>query len=119
MKDLKIRTQNFSFECWELCKLIPKSREFDAWVRQLIRSSSSVGANYGAACRAKSDKDFINKLKIVEEELDESMFWLEMFQKTEINEKNNLNVLLKEANELLAITVSSIMAVRKRLNQIS
>lgn len=55
----------------------------------------------------------------MEEELDESMFWLEMFQKTEINEKNNLNVLLKEANELLAITVSSIMTVRKRLNQIS
>jgi four helix bundle protein len=79
MNDLKKRTQNFALECWSLCKELPKSREYDAWVRQLIRSSSSVGANYRAACRAKSDKDFINKMKIVEEEVDESMYWLELF----------------------------------------
>ncbi|MEM6541573.1 MAG: four helix bundle protein, partial [Bacteroidota bacterium] len=83
MIDLKKRTQSFAFDCWMLCKEFPKSREFDAWVRQLIRSSSSVGANYRAACRAKSRKDFINKLKIVEEEIDESMYWLELFSKVQ------------------------------------
>ncbi|MEP0134305.1 MAG: four helix bundle protein [Eudoraea sp.] len=62
MQDLKLRTKNFAVECWRLCKQIPKSREFDAWVRQLIRCSSSVGANYRASQRAKSTADFIYKL---------------------------------------------------------
>lgn len=75
MQDLKSRTKKFTLDCLSLCTKIPKSREFDSIVRQLIRSSSSVGANYRAAKRAKSDRDFINKLKIVEEEADESMFW--------------------------------------------
>jgi len=117
MNDLKKRTQDFAFECWNLCKEFPKSREYDAWVRQLIRSASSVGANYRAACRAKSDKDFINKLKIVEEEVDESMYWLELFQKTDIKNQNKIQDLWKEANELLAITVSSINTVRKRISK--
>jgi len=116
MNDLKKRTKNFALECWSLCKELPKSREYDAWVRQLIRSSSSVGANYRAACRAKSDKDFINKMKIVEEEVDESMYWLELFDRTGIDLKDKTLGLHKEANELLAITVSSINTVRKRLN---
>ncbi|MGB5610350.1 four helix bundle protein, partial [Eudoraea sp.] len=72
MQDLKIRTKSFTIECWKLCKNIPKSREYDAWARQLIRCSSSVGANYRASQRAKSTADFIYKLKIVEEEVDES-----------------------------------------------
>ncbi|BFP43054.1 four helix bundle protein [Flavobacteriaceae bacterium GF1] len=117
MNDLKKRTKDFAFECWKLCKEFPKSREYDAWVRQLIRSSSSVGANYRAACRAKSDKDFINKLKIVEEEVDESMFWLEMLKRTEVRKQDTIQKLWEEGNELLAIAVSSIKTVRKRLNQ--
>ena len=117
MSNLKKRTQDFAFNCWSLCKNFPKSREYDAWVRQLIRSSSSVGANYRAACRAKSDKDFINKLKIVEEEVDESMFWLEMLKKTGVKHQEIIQNLWSEANELLAITVSSINTVRKRVNQ--
>ncbi len=113
MNDLKKRTQDFAFECWNLCKAFPKSREFDAWVRQLIRCSSSVGANYRAACRAKSTKDFIHKLKIVEEEVDESMYWLELLSKTQETSNPKIEKLRKEANELLAITVSSIKTVRK------
>ncbi len=74
-QDLKKRTQVFSINCIQMCKNIPKSRELDSLVRQLIRSSSSVGANYRAANRAKSDRDFIHKLKIVEEEADESIFF--------------------------------------------
>ena len=80
MQDLKKRTQEFAFDCWKFCADIPKSREYNAWVNQLIRSSSSVGANYRASQRAKSKADFINKLKIVEEETDESMYWLELFK---------------------------------------
>ncbi|WP_242670073.1 four helix bundle protein [Gramella sp. KN1008] len=78
MRDLKERTKRFIIECWNFCAKIPHSREYNAYANQLIRSSSSVGANYRAAQRAKSDADFINKLKIVEEEADESMYFLEL-----------------------------------------
>ncbi len=115
MQNLKVRTKQFTLDCLGLCAKIPKSREFDSIVRQLIRSSSSVGANYRAANRSKSDRDFINKLKIVEEEADESMFWLEIL--LEIDSKNNkaIQQLIKESNELVAITVASIKTARKRL----
>ena len=87
-------------------------------VNQLIRSSSSVGANYRASQRAKSTADFINKLKIVEEEADESNFFLEIL--LEINKKEDLklemNTFLKEGNEILAIVVESIKTARN--NQI-
>lgn len=117
MQDLKLRTKNFAIQCWDLCKKLPKSREFDAYVRQLIKSSSSVGANYRAASRAKSDKDFINKMKIVEEETDESMYWLEIFSEISPEYESEIKTLNNEANELLAITVASIKTVRKRLNK--
>ncbi len=119
MQDLKLRTKCFAIECWRLCKQIPKLREFDSWARQLIRSSSSVGANYRAAQRAKSIADFINKLKIVEEEADETIYWLELFQK--VLEPNNKEIkpLIKEANELLAIVVASIKTARKNRNRLS
>lgn len=115
MQDLKARTKKFTLDCLALCTKIPRSREFDSIVRQLIRSSSSVGANYRAANRAKSDRDFINKLKIVEEEADESMFWLEIL--LEINSNNTITIqnLIKESDELVAITVASIKTGRKRL----
>lgn len=64
-KEILKRTKQFAIDCWILCAKIPKSREYNAYVNQLIRSSSSVGANYRAAQRAKSTADFINKLKIV------------------------------------------------------
>jgi len=99
-----------------LCTKIPKSREYNAYVNQLIRSSSSVGANWRASQRSKSDRDFVNKLKIVEEECDESMFWLEMFIEILDNNQNELQRLHKEANELLSITVASINTARKRIN---
>ena len=74
--DLKDRTKKFAIDCWEFCSRVPKSREYNAFVNQLIRSSSSVGANYRASQRAKSTADFINKLKIVEEEIDEACIGL-------------------------------------------
>ena len=93
---------------------MPVNRVYDGIVRQLVRSSSSVGANYRAACRAKS-ADFINKLKIVEEEIDETVYFLELLEELDNGEnKNKLNMLTKEANELLAIYVASIRTARSK-----
>ena len=118
MQDLKFRTKRFAVNRWELCKNISKSREFDAWARQLIRCSSSVGANYRASQRARSNADFINKLKIVEEEVDESLYWLELFQEVWNKDSSEIMILKQEANELLAIIVASIKSSRaKRYKQ--
>lgn len=112
--NLKDRTQKFAIDCWFLCDKFPNSRGFNAYVNQLIRCSSSVGANYRASQRAKSTADFINKLKIVEEEIDESGFFLEMLMaiSTE-NYQNEIKILHKESTEILAIIVTSINTARK------
>lgn len=102
------RTKRFGINCWKFCFKVPKSREYNAFVNQLIRSSSSVGANYRASQRAKSTADFINKLKIVEEEVDESVYWLEIFEEILIEHSEKISMLKKEGKELLAITVASI-----------
>lgn len=113
---LKKRTKKFAIDCWHLCSNFPVNREYNAFCRQLIRCSSSVGANYRAACRAKSDRDFINKLKIVEEEADESMYFLEIFGEINKEHKEEITRLWKEGNELLSITVASIKTMRNKLN---
>ncbi len=115
MQDLKNRTKTFALECWNLCRLIPKTREYDAIVRQLIRSSSSVAANYRAANRAKFDRDFINNLKIVEEEADESQFWIEFLFEIFENNHEEIQRLIKESDELIAISVASIKKVKARI----
>jgi four helix bundle protein len=85
-------------------------------VRQLVRSSTSVGANYRAACRAKSTADFINKLKIVEEEIDESSYFIDLLLEIDKGEnKERLNMILTEANQLVAIYVASIKTMRIKL----
>ncbi len=111
-KDLKDRTKAFAIRVWNLCSSFPKSREFNAYVNQLIRSSSSVGANYRASQRAKSRADFINKLKIVEEEIDESMYFLELLMETSKDNISEMKLLHTEANEILSIVVSSIKTAR-------
>ena len=109
---IKRRMLRFAVDTGKLCMRFPISREYNAYCNQLIRCSSSVGANYRAACRGKSNKDFINKLKIVEEEADESMYFLKISD----SHHDEIDRLLKEVNELLSITVASINTVRKRLN---
>ncbi|MCK0159531.1 four helix bundle protein [Allomuricauda sp. F6463D] len=111
-KELKDRTKAFAIRTWKLCSDIPKSREFNAYVNQLIRCSSSVGANYRASQRAKSRADFINKLKIVEEEIDESMYFLELLIEISQNNLSEMKSLHTEASEILAIVVSSIKTAR-------
>ncbi len=118
MIDLKERTKKFAVDCWFLCCKIPTSREYNAYVNQLIRSSSSVGANYRAALRGKSTADFINKLKIVEEEADESMYFLELLLQVNNNNREETKGLHSEANEILSIIVASIITARKKLNKL-
>jgi four helix bundle protein len=114
-EDLKKRFKLFAINNAILIKEFPKNSINIPYCNQLIRSSSSPGANYRAACRAKSVPDFINKLKIVEEELDESVYFLELLQHFNTDFENAIVDLIKEGNELLAITVSSIKTSRLKL----
>ena len=111
--ELKNRTKRFSVNAAKTCMNFPKHLPFDVYVRQVIRSSSSVGANYRAACRAKSPADFINKLKIVEEEADETVFFLELILEFETRSETEIKNLIKEGYELLAIVVASINTAKK------
>ena len=118
---MKQRTKKFALDCWILCSKLPKSREFNAYVSQLIRCSSSVGANYRALQRAKSSADFINKLKIIEEEADESHFFLELLN--DVSALENLQLekkfspLIQEANEITAIIVATLKTARRNNNK--
>ena len=96
---------------------LPNSTAGRAIGNQIIRSGTSPGANYRAACLGKSDKDFLNKLKIVEEELDETIYWLEIIKDEELVKPKLLEGLLKENEELMRIIVSSIKTMRIKLNK--
>lgn len=111
---LKDRFKQFALRIIRLCQSLPNDKTADVIRGQLLRSGTSVGANYRAACRAKSTADFINKLKIVEEELDESLYWMELLIEAGILKEQLLNELMKEGNELLSIVVSSIMTIKSK-----
>lgn len=83
---------------------------------QIIRSGTSPAANYRAACLGKSDKDFLNKLKMVEEELDETLYWLELLMEVQLVKPELMADLYKENEELLKIIVSSITTMKSRIN---
>jgi four helix bundle protein len=101
--ELKSRTKKFAVDIIFLSEKLDKKYYNTILFNQLIRSATSVGANYRSACRAKSDADFSYKIKIVEEEADESCYWLELL--LEVNKNNLLDVelALKESKELTAI----------------
>ena len=111
---LKQRLKLFAINNAILLKELPKNEINNPYRNQLIRSSSSPCANYRAACRAKSPADFLNKLKIVEEELDESIYFLELLLHFNDLFSSRINELLNEGNELLSIIVASIKTVRGR-----
>lgn len=102
-KTLELRTKNFNIEVIKFCKDFPRTAAGFEIAKQLIRSSGSVGANYRASARAKSKADFINKIQIIIEEADESMYWLEIVEQAEIKQGIETKRLMKEANELTAI----------------
>jgi len=116
-QDLKDRTKRFALRVVQLVRAMPNSLEAREIGRQLLRAGTSVGANYRAACRARSKAEFLSKLGIVEEEADESAFWLEIIIDAGLLEKNQVEPLLNEADELTAIMVSSRKSTRKRINQ--
>lgn len=111
----KTRTIEFALRIVRLCESLPKSRTADIIGRQLLRCGTSVGANYRAACRAKSRADFIAKLGIVEEECDECLYWMEILIKADLIEARLLSDLMTEANEILSMVVASKKTARKRV----
>ena len=106
--DFKKRTKIFAIKIARFCKTIPFDGVVRHYIDQLIRSSASVGANYRAACRGKSKADFVNKLRIVEEEADESLYWLELVVEFFPERRDQIAILYKEGNELVAMIVTSI-----------
>ena len=101
--ELKKRTQRFAVDVIRFIELLPSSRSLNILSNQLLRCSASVGANYRSACKGKSTADFINKIVIVEEEADESIYWLELMEESGLVKLELIAPLKKEANELTAI----------------
>ena len=100
---LKERTLQFGLAIFRMASSLPKTRETDAVVRQVIRSATAVGANYRSACRARSKPDFISQIGIVEQETDETLYWLEVLVGSGQVNQANVKGLMQEARELLAI----------------
>jgi four helix bundle protein len=114
--DLRKRSFAFAVDIGRLIMELPSNTVNQAYAKQLIKCSSSVGANYRAARRAKSDADFLNKLKIVEEEADESIYFLELLAEFNQQKQVQFTQLIAEATALLKITVASINTTRERIN---
>jgi len=112
MQDLKARTKQFALDVIRCCRTIPSGDEFHIIRRQVIRSATSVASNYRAAQRAKSKADFINKLRTAEEEADETLLWLECLDELMECKRSDLQRLLKEADELVAILTASRKSAR-------
>jgi four helix bundle protein len=112
---LKSQTKEFALRVLRLVSAIPRSSSGEILGKQLIRSATSVGANYRAACRARSKPDFISKITIVEEEVDETQYWLELLMELGIADQREVVTLLEEAKELTAsFTASGKIAKRNR-----
>jgi len=107
--DLKKRTKAFALRILKLVDALPKTTVGRALASQIVRSGTSIAANYRAGCRAKSTADFIAKMGIIEEEADETLFWLE----SDLVLATKLTAIKQEADELIAITVASIKTARR------
>ena len=112
----KERTKNLALRIIRLVDSLPNTRAADVIGRQLLRSATSVGANYRAACRARSRKDMVAKLAIVEEESDESVYWLLLLIESEMVPKGRLAPLVDEMNQILAMVVASQKTLRRGSN---
>ncbi len=115
--EFKRRTKQLGLAVIRMTEKFPETRL--AWVvkDQILRSALSVGANYRAVCRAKSDKDFINKMRIVEEEADETAYWFEIIEESDLLKSDDLRELKREVNELVAMVVASIRTKSIGLNK--
>jgi four helix bundle protein len=109
---LKERTKQFAIRIVAVSRSLPRSRKADVVAKQLLRSRTVVAANYRAVCRARSKAEFISKMSIVVEEADEAVFWLELLGDTRLAPAAKLALLLKEANELVAICAASLRTAK-------
>jgi four helix bundle protein len=112
-QELKNRTKTFALRVMNLVEALPKSIKGRAVANQLIRSGTSVAANYRASCRARSKAEFIAKIGTVEEEADESALWIELIIEDKLLLEKKVAPLLKEANELTAIMTASYMSASR------
>ncbi|MBC8458233.1 MAG: four helix bundle protein [Deltaproteobacteria bacterium] len=110
--EMKKRTKEFAKRIIGLCRKLPDNREGRLIGNQIFRSGTSVAANYRAACRARSKAEFVSRLAIVEEEADETLFWLELIAEMKIFDTGVLDSLMKETDEIIAIIVASIKTAR-------
>src|SRR5438093_5403942 len=110
--EMKNRTKAYANRVVKLCSALPKNWIARTLGQQLLRAGTSVGANYRAVCRAKSSADFINKLRIVEEECDESLFWIELLIETGKISERRVRDLMSEGAQILAIVVDSAKTAR-------
>jgi len=109
---MKHRTKQLALAVIRLCRTLPQSLESRTISRQLLRSATSVAANYRAACRARSTADFTSKLGLVLEEADETLFWLELLVDAGVARREQVAVPLDEANQLVSIFVASLRTVK-------
>ncbi|HVE59471.1 MAG TPA: four helix bundle protein [Pyrinomonadaceae bacterium] len=114
--EMKARTKQFALRIVRLVQSLPPNLVAEVLGKQLLRSGTSVGANYRASCRAKSTADFIHKLSIVEEETDESIYWMELLIEGKIIKENLLENLMDEGNQILSIVVSAIKTSKEKRN---
>ena len=112
--ELKHRTKTFAVEIVKFARKLPNDVATDHIGRQLVRSGTAVGSNYRASCRAKSRADFVSKMTTVEEEADETLFWLEVLVDTDTVPRKAVATLMDEAEQLLRIIVASIKTARGR-----
>lgn len=113
---IRKRTKKFVVDNIKFYRTLPKTEEAKIIGRQLLRSSSSVGANYRAACRARSQAEFHSKLSTVVEEADESVFWMEILVEADIVKPSELAYLSDEANQILKIASASRKTVSSKIN---
>jgi four helix bundle protein len=111
-QQFKDRTKELGLRVVRLVEALPAGRTADVIAKQILRSATSVGANYRAACRGKSAADMISKLDIVLEEADETLFWLEIIVGAELMPANKLRDLMAETSEIVAMTVTSLKTLR-------
>jgi len=116
-QQLRHRTKQLALRVLKMAEALPRTRSADIIGRQIIRSATSVGANYRASVRAKSTADLINKLKIVEEEADETLYWLELLVEANIFPEHKLADLISETNQIVAMVVASIKTLRAKNNR--
>jgi four helix bundle protein len=112
--DIKLRTKRFAVRVINMTEALPAKPAARVISNQVLRSSTSVGANYRSACKARSHAEFISKMGIVAEEADETVFWLELLVEAGLVKTTQMESLLKEANELVAIFVASQVTARAR-----